>query len=60
MEETIAYTLYRVPGLFRRWELSGLLKPGEDYHIEDAGLAADGTPLIAVYRSNPSIPEERR
>ena len=43
--------LYRIPGLFRRWELAQLLEPGEDYHLEDAGATSDGTPLIAVYRS---------
>ena len=43
--------LYRIPGLFRRWELAQLLEPGEDYHLEDAGATSDGTPLIAVFRS---------
>jgi hypothetical protein len=52
MDEPLAYNLHRIPGLFRRWELAELLKPGEDYHLEDAGRAADGTPLLAVYRSS--------
>ena len=43
--------LYRIPGLFRRWELAEVLEPGNDYHLEDAGTTSDGTPLIAVYRS---------
>ena len=43
--------LRRIPGLFRRWELSQLLVPGEDYHLEDAGTTADGSALVAVYRS---------
>ncbi len=43
--------LYRIPGLFRRWELAQLLETGKDYHLEDAGTTSDGTPLIAVYRS---------
>ena len=51
MDEPLAYTLHRIPGLFRRWELAELMKPGEDYHIEDAGRASDGTPLLAVYSS---------
>jgi hypothetical protein len=60
MDEPIAYTLHRIPGLFRRWELAALMKPGEDYHIEDAGRASDGTPLVAVYSSSPpSLPEDR-
>ncbi len=41
----------RLPGLYRRWEVARLLEPGEDYHLEDAGTAGDGTPLVAVYRS---------
>ena len=43
--------LYRIPGLFRRWELAEVLAPGNDYHLEDAGTTSDGIPLIAVYRS---------
>ena len=43
--------LRRVPGLFRRWELAQLLEPGEDYHLEDAGVTSDGAPLVAVYRA---------
>lgn len=50
--------LRRVPGLFRRWEVAQLLEPGEDYHLEDAGMASDGTPLVAVYRSRRTEPPE--
>ena len=39
MDEPLAYTLHRIPGLYRRWELAELMKPGEDYHLEDAGRA---------------------
>jgi hypothetical protein len=49
--------LRRLPGLFRRWELSQVLEAGEDYRIEDAGLAEDGTQLFAVYK-NISIAQE--
>lgn len=45
--------LQRLPGLFRRWELGQIIESGEDYHIEDAGKAADGTALFAVYRREP-------
>ena len=45
--------LQRLPGLFRRWELGQIIESGEDYHIEDAGEAADGTALFAVYRREP-------
>lgn len=40
----------RLPGLFRRWELHDVIELGADFHLEDAGEAADGTQLIAVYR----------
>ncbi len=48
---TVSCELRRIPGLFRQWELVQVLKPGEDYHLEDAGTTSDGTALIAVYRS---------
>lgn len=50
--------LRRLPGLFRRWELAQLLEAGEDYRIEDAGLAEDGTTLYAVYKSIPIASED--
>ena len=58
--------LKRIPGLFRRWELPEIFEANRDYHIEDAGTHADGTPLVALYSSevpeNPevSIGEDRR
>lgn len=45
------HELRRLPGLFRRWELALVLEAGEDYRIEDAGTAADGTALFAVYKA---------
>ena len=51
--------LRRLPGLFRRWELAQMLEVGEDYRIEDAGAAEDGTILIAVYKSFPIASEDR-
>lgn len=42
--------LCRLPGLFRRWELSQVLDPGHDYRIEDAGATSDGAPLFAIYK----------
>lgn len=47
--------LKRIPGLFRRWELAQIIEAGQDYRIEDAGEAGDGTVLYAVYRSVPTI-----
>ena len=49
MDEPLACTLHRIPGLFRRWELAELMRPGEDYHLEDAGARA------TARRSSPSI-----
>ena len=57
----------RLPGLFRRWELNDVIELGADFHLEDAGEAADGTQLIAVYRrertqtssSNPNPKKEQ-
>lgn len=45
--------LRRLPGLFRRWELAQVIAAGEDYRVEDAGTASDGTPLYAIYTSMP-------
>jgi len=41
--------LQRLPGLYRRWELSEVFAPNHNYHLEEAGDHADGTPLLAVY-----------
>lgn len=49
----------RLPGLFRRWELEQVLEVGKDFHIEDAGAAADGTPLFQVYRWEPESTTEK-
>ena len=49
--------LIRLPGLFRRWEIEAVVTPQTDFRIEEAGTAADGTPLFAIYhrakRANP-------
>jgi hypothetical protein len=58
--ETDADDLLRLPGLFRRWELEQIVEAGNDYRIEDAGTAGDGTPLFAVYRHQPDEPIEGR
>jgi hypothetical protein len=47
----------RLPGLFRRWELIEILRPGVHYHLEDAGSMQDGTPLIAVFVRDPVTSE---
>ena len=41
----------RLPGLYRRWELTEVCEPNRNYQIEDAGTHADGTPLLAIYVS---------
>ena len=43
----------RLPGLYRRWELTEVCEPNRNYQIEDAGTHADGTPLLAIYVSDP-------
>jgi hypothetical protein len=45
--------LKRLPGLYRRWELTEVFEQHRNYQIEDAGTHADGTPLLAVYVSDP-------
>lgn len=45
--------LKRIPGLYRRWELPEIFEVQRRYHIEEAGTHADGTPLLAVYSSEP-------
>ena len=45
--------LKRIPGLYRRWELPEIFEVQRRYHIEEAGTHADGTPLFAVYSSEP-------
>ena len=47
--------LKRIPGLFRRWELPEIFEVQRRYHIEEAGTHADGTPLLAVYSSEPEV-----
>lgn len=44
----------RIPGLFRRWELTEVCEANRNYQIEDAGTHADGTPLLALYVSAPA------
>ncbi len=43
----------RLPGLFRRWELTEVLEQHGNCQIEDAGAHADGTPLVAVFFTEP-------
>jgi hypothetical protein len=44
----------RLPGLYRRWELTEVCEPNRNYQIEDAGTHADGTPLLAIYVAEPA------
>ena len=46
--------LKRIPGLYRRWELNEVCEANRNYQIEDAGIHADGTPLLAIYVSVPA------
>lgn len=40
----------KLPGLFRRWELEQVIELDCEFRFEDAGLAVDGSRLIAIYR----------
>jgi len=39
----------RLPGVFRRWELEQVIEIGHEFVVDDAGAAADGTRLYAVF-----------
>jgi hypothetical protein len=39
----------RVPGLYQRFELQQVVKPGPDFYIELGGKLTDGTQVFAVY-----------
>lgn len=39
----------RLPGLFRRFEVSDLIEPGDAFLVEEAGEAEDGIELFAIY-----------
>lgn len=41
--------LKRLPGYYRRWELTELVLPNRYYFFEAAGQHEDGDPLFAVY-----------
>ena len=45
--------LKRIPGLYRRWELTEVFEAHRNYQIEDAGTHADGTPLLAIFIGDP-------
>jgi hypothetical protein len=40
----------RLPGLYRHQEMPQVLPTGRDFHIEEAGMATDGTELFVIYR----------
>lgn len=47
----------RLLGLYRRWEFEWVIESSMDFHVEEAGIASDGTPLFAVYRREPNQKE---
>ena len=51
--EPLSGELRRLPGLYRRWELTEVLEQHRNCQIEDAGAHADGTPLVAVFFGEP-------
>ena len=48
--ETPGKDWFRLPGLFRRWELTDIVEPGENYFFEPAGASDAGVSLFAVYQ----------
>lgn len=52
-----AAEMVRIPGLYRRWELPEVLKNHHAFHIEDAGVHQDGTPLLAIYAASEGDPQ---
>jgi hypothetical protein len=53
--DTPSGDLRRLPGLYRRWDLTEVLEQHPNCQIEDAGNHADGTPLVAVFSSEPAV-----
>ena len=47
----------RLPGLFRRWEFEQVIDAGDEYLVQQAGEAEDGTKLFAIY-SRPHAEKE--
>lgn len=43
----------RIPGLFQRFELQQVVKPGPEFYLESGGKLTDGTQLFAVYARQP-------
>lgn len=43
----------RVPGLYQRFELQQVVKPGPEFYIELGGKLTDGTQLFAIYSRSP-------
>jgi len=39
----------RIPGLFQRWELQQVVRPGPEFYIAPGGKLTDGTQLFAIY-----------
>ena len=54
--DTPSGDLRRLPGFYRRWDLTEVLEQHPNCQIEDAGNHADGTPLVAVFSSEPAVP----
>ena len=54
--DTPSGDLRRLPGFYRRWDLTEVLELHPNCQIEDAGNHADGTPLVAVFSSEPAAP----
>lgn len=45
----------RLPGVFRRWEFEQVIQGSDEFHIQSAGTAEDGTALFTVYCREQSL-----
>ena len=43
----------RIPGLFQRFELQQVVRPGLEFYLEPGEKLTDGTQLFAVYSRQP-------
>jgi RNA polymerase sigma-70 factor (ECF subfamily) len=57
IDDTPTDHLTRMPGLFRRWELSEVFQTRRTYRLEEAGSHSDGTPLVTIFTSEAAAKE---
>lgn len=60
MEQDDDAEFYRLPGLYRAWDIPCILQASRSYRIDASEIACDGTPLFAVFASCPSSSTQSR